>query len=58
MGDVVIAKISSSDGTPLIYLPKKIREELGLYKGKWVKLFIENNRLVVEPLDLGEEEEG
>jgi bifunctional DNA-binding transcriptional regulator/antitoxin component of YhaV-PrlF toxin-antitoxin module len=57
MDKVSIVRVSSDGDTLLIYLPKRVREELRLYKGKWVKLFVENNRLVVEPLDLGKEEE-
>ena len=47
-----IAKITSNDGVELIYLPKAIREALNLRKGRYVKLVVEDGRLVVTLLDL------
>jgi len=53
MGKIVrVAKVTSNDTTPLIYLPKAIREALSLRKGDYVKLTVENGRLIVEPLKL------
>lgn len=49
-----IVKVTSNDNTEMIYIPKAIRERLGLRKGVYVKLYVDGNRLVVEPLELGE----
>ena len=49
---VKICKISSNDTVPLIYLPKDIREILGLEKGIKVLLYVDESckRLVIEKL--------
>ena len=56
MGELVlvkVAKITSNDSWPLLYLPKKVIKALGLRRGVEVKLFmdIENGRLIVERLE-------
>jgi len=50
--EVKIAKVTSNDSTELIYIPKAIREKLGLRKGRYVKLIVEGKRLIAEPLEL------
>lgn len=52
MAEVKIVKVTSNDTTELIYIPKEIRESLKLYKGTYVKMSIEGNRLIIEPLAL------
>jgi len=47
-----IVKVSSNDGVELIYLPKVVREALGLRKGVYVKLSVQDGKLIVEPLKL------
>jgi AbrB family looped-hinge helix DNA binding protein len=49
---VKIAKVTSNDSTELIYIPKEIRQALKLNKGVYVKLTVEGQRLIVEPLEL------
>jgi len=50
MDPLKIVKISSNDGTPLIYLPKRVRERLNFQKGDNVILYADGNRLVVEKI--------
>jgi len=52
MEEIIVVKVTSNDGTPLIYIPKAVREALKLYKGTYVKLKIENGKLILEPLKL------
>jgi bifunctional DNA-binding transcriptional regulator/antitoxin component of YhaV-PrlF toxin-antitoxin module len=40
----------------MIYIPKAIKEVLGLRKGMYVKLTAEGKRLLIEPLELDETE--
>ena len=47
-----VVKVSSNDTVPMIYLPKDIRELLGLKKGTYVVLRVEGQRLIVERLDV------
>jgi len=49
---VRIAKVTSNDGTPLVYLPKPIREVLGLEKGVYVKMEVKDGKLIIEPLKI------
>jgi AbrB family looped-hinge helix DNA binding protein len=44
--------VTSNDTTELIYIPKAIREKLNLKKGTYVKLYVEGQRLIIEPLEL------
>jgi AbrB family looped-hinge helix DNA binding protein len=48
----LIVKVSSNDSVPLIYIPKEVREALGLIKGVYAKLTVKDNKLIVEKLDL------
>jgi len=52
MGETKVVKVTSNDSTELIYIPKSIREKLGLYKGVYVKLTVDGERLILEPLKL------
>lgn len=54
MENIKVVKVTSNDTTELIYIPKSVKEKLGLRKGTYVKLIIEGGRLVVEPLKLAE----
>ena len=49
---VKICTISSNDGIPLIYIPKDVRQILGLEKGVRILLYVDQDskRLVVEKL--------
>jgi bifunctional DNA-binding transcriptional regulator/antitoxin component of YhaV-PrlF toxin-antitoxin module len=47
-----VVRVTSNDSTRLIYLPKEVCEVLGLRKGVYVKLRVEEGKLVVEPLRL------
>jgi AbrB family looped-hinge helix DNA binding protein len=49
---VKIIKVTSNDHTELIYIPKAVRQALGLKKGIYVKLTVEDGKLIVEPLRL------
>lgn len=54
---VRIGRVGSGDHhTLIIYIPKAIREVLGLRKGMYVKLTAESKRLLIEPLELDEVE--
>lgn len=50
--EVRIVKVTTNNTAALIYIPKAVREMLGLQKGTYVKLSVEGKRLVVEPLEL------
>jgi len=50
MQSVKIAKISSNGLVLMLYIPKTISKALGLSKGKYVKLYIQDGKLIVEPL--------
>lgn len=52
--NIKIVKVTSNDTTELIYIPKVIKEMLGLRKGTYVKLIVEGERLIVEPLKLNQ----
>ena len=47
-----ISKVSSNDSVPLIYLPKKAVERIGLRKGDYVVLATDGRRLIIEKLEL------
>jgi bifunctional DNA-binding transcriptional regulator/antitoxin component of YhaV-PrlF toxin-antitoxin module len=47
---------SANHQTLMIYIPKAIKEVLGLRKGMYVKLTAEGKRLLIEPLELDETE--
>ena len=51
---VKTCKVSSNDSVPLIYLPKDVREILGLEKGVKVLLSVDEDRkkLIIEKLPL------
>jgi len=51
---VRISKITSNNSSSpsLIYIPKIFQQALKLRKGSYVKVFIEDNKLIIEPLDL------
>lgn len=49
---VKVVRITSNDGTPLIYIPKDVRRALKLEKGTYVKMIIQDNKLIIEPLKL------
>ena len=51
---VKIAKVTSNYRNELIYIPKTVRERLGIRRGTYVKLYVEGRRLVIEPLELSE----
>jgi len=38
-----------------IYTKKELREKLGIIKGSYVKAYIENNKMIIEPLPSIEE---
>jgi AbrB family looped-hinge helix DNA binding protein len=48
----IVVKVSSNDSVPLIYIPKEVRETLGLMKGTYAKLTIKDGKLVIEKLNL------
>jgi AbrB family looped-hinge helix DNA binding protein len=48
----IVVKVSSNDSVPLIYIPKEVREALGLLKGVYAKLTIKDGKLIVEKLNL------
>ena len=49
---IKVAKVTSNNSALLIYIPKAIREALNLRKGTYVKLKVEGNKLIVEPLKI------
>ena len=44
----VSGNLTSAPAT--LYIPKKVREALGIHKGDYVVLRVEGGRLIVEPL--------
>jgi len=53
---VKVSKVTSNDSTELIYIPKQIREALGLKKGTYVIMRVESGRLVIEKLNVNRSE--
>jgi bifunctional DNA-binding transcriptional regulator/antitoxin component of YhaV-PrlF toxin-antitoxin module len=53
VSEIRVAKITSNDAsTPsVIYIPKVFQKALGLQKGCYVKIFIKDGRLIIEPLN-------
>jgi len=51
--EIRVAKITSNDAsTPsVIYIPKVFQKALGLQKGCYVKIFIKDGKLIIEPLN-------
>mgnify|MGYP000686895665 CR=1 FL=1 len=47
-----VARVTSNGDMELIYIPKQICETLGLRRGTYVKMSVEDGKLVVEPLKL------
>jgi antitoxin component of MazEF toxin-antitoxin module len=56
--DSYVGKISYVGNSLLVYLPKKVVEELKLRRGQYVKLMVQDGKIVVEPLNIEELEEG
>ena len=47
-----VAKVSSNDSALLVYIPKTVCSELGLRRGSYVMLKVENGKLIIEPLNI------
>jgi len=54
---VRISKITSNNSSSpsLIYIPKIFQQALKLRKGSYVKVFMEEGKLIIEPLNLNTE---
>jgi len=50
-----VAKITSNDEWPLLYLPKAAIEKLGLRKGRRVLILLDHDALVLKPIPEGEQ---
>jgi len=47
-----IGKVTSNDSTPMVYLPKPIREKVSIKRGDYVLLRVVDDKIIIEKLNI------
>ena len=54
MSGFIIQKVWEVGGATVVTIPKKVQEKIpGLSAGNYVQIYIEEDRLVIEPVEFG-----